>query len=142
MLAEEVLNITQSSKSKSRRQRATAVRSQLWKSLQSSRSGEAVTNNDALLSGILSKLTFMESLVFDVHWAAIGQWQGFNDIDHSIVQEYNDAILGGDPTSSIWNYDVPRLAEKMLEWNGSLTDLEMIDGMHSARPQSQRLYSK
>ena len=63
------------SKSKARRERAVAVRSQLWRAAQSGDNGAFTSSDVNVVSGILQRLEGLETLVSDMHLVTVGQWQ-------------------------------------------------------------------
>ena len=69
------MKTTSSTKSKSRRERAAAVRSQLWEAAHKVENATAYSSEDHSLSGILQKMAGLEALVIDLHWMILGQWQ-------------------------------------------------------------------
>jgi len=80
MLDESYPDVSRASKSKCRRQRAVALRNCLWKSIQGDKSTAGVDScQDPMLMSIHSRLAFLESMLKDMHWITIGQWQVFHD---------------------------------------------------------------
>jgi hypothetical protein len=65
------------SKSKARRERAVAVRSQLWRAAQSSEHGAVKSSDVNVLASLLHRLAGLETLVGDMHWVTVGQWQQY-----------------------------------------------------------------
>ena len=74
-------------KSKSRRQRSRSVRQRLWHSLHGTDThGASSCNASASLELLNSKLHFLEHLVLDLHWAALGQWGYFPSCEAHIAE--------------------------------------------------------
>ena len=78
------------SKSKARRERAVAVRSQLWRAAQSGEHGAVKSSDVNMLSGILHRLAGLETLVSDMHWVTVGQWQQYGTMaaSHDAINVY------------------------------------------------------
>ena len=87
MVEEKSAGEAQVSTSKARRQRAAALRKQLWKAVQDEKIGAAGdgTENSAVASMCL-RLAFLESLVMDMHWITVGQWRMCSDISGASMQ--------------------------------------------------------
>ena len=99
MADDKPYDTSQVSKTKRRRLRANILRNCMWESIQRSKANRVDCSEDSKLTDIHSRLSFMESMLMEMHWVAIGQWRFFYDTA--------DATEAGNQSSSAATQQVP-----------------------------------
>jgi hypothetical protein len=58
---------------------------------------------------------------------ALAAWETIKterEAPHAAAEKYWNAIMKANPTDATWDFNIPRLAGKMLEWNNKLIELK------------------